>query len=203
VDEPVIPAPPALPPSSEAPSPPASRAPRTWWRRNAVALLSLAVLIPATAGAIGWRQWSATFDQPTQRITAITPGENDEVDLAGATWGPVTSGIFTEADGFDLPAGTKIVAVKIPVDNHDLDDVAECGAPMLTEQSSGREWTEMSVAIGLEYDPDSPTTCTYQPEGPYEMLVPFIVPDDASGPYWVDVVPYGTAPVFARFSIDP
>lgn len=176
---------------------------RSWFRRNGVALLVLAVLLPVTAVAIGWREWTATYDAPTRRTQAVTPDGGDTVELAGATWGPVTSGVFTAADGLPVPEGAKVIAVKVPVDVHDVEAGVGCTAPLLVEQSSGREWSEMSVALELEYDPDAPVTCDSTATEAYEMLVPYIVPEDAEGPFWVDVVPYVSAPVFARFSIDP
>lgn len=181
-----------------------------WWRRNVVALAAVAVLVPASAAAIGWREWVAAYDSPGQRVNPVTPsGDHDTVDLDGATWGPVLSGVFTDADGLPVPEGAKVIAIKVTVDNHDLDDPTGCGSPVLVEQSTGREWNEMSIALGLTYDPDAPTQCStdtsadYGVSGPYEMLVPFIVPEDVEGPFWVDIAPYDSAPAFARFSIDP
>ncbi|MBO9627587.1 MAG: hypothetical protein J7484_14600 [Microbacterium sp.] len=201
-----------IPPHLEGPasdSPPTDaeiptvRRPRGWWRRNTVALVALAVLLPASVLAIGWREWSAVYDSATQRTHPVLAGDDGTVALDGATWGPVTSGIFTAADDLPVPDGAKVVAVKVRVDNDDLGDPTSCPAPVLIEQSTGRQWSEMSTALGLGYDPDYPLTCTSDPTGPYELLVPFIVPVDAEGPFWVEVAPYDTAPSFARFSIAP
>lgn len=183
---------------------------RRRWPRNAAALVALAVLVPASAAAIGWREWVGAYDTSGQHVYAVLPaGDEDTVDLDDTTWGPVRAGVFTAADGLPVPDGAKVIAVKITVDNHDLDEPSGCGSPVLVEQSSGRQWSEMSLALDLPYDPDSPTLCStdtsadYGVSGPYEMLVPFIVPEDAEGPFWFDVAPYDTEPSFARFSIAP
>ena len=178
-------------------------APRGWWRRNALALGAIAVLVPLTAVAIGWREWIAVYDAATQRTHAVDADDDGTATLDGATWGPVKSGVFTADDDLPVPDGAKVIAVKVPVDVADLDDPVSCPAPVLVEQSSGRQWSEASTALELGYDPDAPLTCISDPTGPYELLVPFIVPVDAEGPFWVEVAPYDTAPAFVRFSIDP
>ena len=38
---------------------------------------------------------------------------------------------------------------------------------------------------------------------PYELILAFGVPDDAEGPFWVEVSPAESMPRLARFSIDP
>lgn len=174
-----------------------------WWRRNAVALVALAVLVPATAVAIGWREWTAAYEGGLQRSRPIMAGDDGTVQLDGAVFGPVKSGIFTEDDDLPVPDGAIVVAVKIPVDNTDAAEPVGCSAPVLVEQSTGRQWSEMSLDLGLPYDPDAPAFCDTTQEGSYEMLVPFIVPEDAEGSFWVDVAPYDSAPSFARFSISP
>lgn len=176
---------------------------RSWWRRNAVALIALAVLVPSTAAAIGWREWAATYEVSSQYVHPVLPqGDAATVEFGGATWGPVTSGVFTEADGLPIPAGAKVIAVKIPVRNDDSTSPVGCPSPVLVEQSTGTRWSEMSLALDLDYDPDAPTLCASDTSA-YEMLVPFIVPDDVDGPFWIDVAPYGEGPGFVRFSIAP
>src|SRR5690606_12493519 len=100
---------------------------------------------------------------------------------------------------------TRVVAVAIPVVPHG--DAVHCTAPTLVEQSTGREWREMRSELGLPYDPAEPTSCVLPEEGepalPYELVVPFIVPDDAEGPFWVDIEPFEAIPEFVRFSVDP
>jgi hypothetical protein len=177
---------------------------RSWWRRNSAALIALAVLVPATVTAIGWREWSATYEVSSQYVRPVVVAEGeDTIEFAGATWGPVTSGTFTADDGLPVPEGAEVIAVKIPVRNNDPDDLIGCPSPVLVEQSTGRQWSEMSIALDLDYDPDAPTLCSTDSAAPYEMLVPFIVPEDAVGPFWIDVMPYGEGPGFVRFSIDP
>lgn len=175
----------------------------SWWRRNTAAVVALAVLVPATALAVGWREWHEVYDDPSQYTRDVLPDEDGTIEIDGAVLGPAKADTFTEADGFELPDGAKVVAVKITVDNADLDDPIRCWWPTLVEQSTGREWAQMSNELGLSSDPDVQTECDPSPTGPYDIIVPFIVPDDAEGPFWLDIDPDESDGAFARFPVTP
>lgn len=189
---------------------------RGWWRTNALSLSILLVLVPASAWSITWNarnnQNSIYLDRITPNL--VEPGETTE--LAGATWGPIRSAVIHDTTGMTVPSGTKVVGIAIPVDI-DPSDPVRCDRPLLIEQDSGRQWNEMSYELGLEVRSTDAIDCLFDSLEDYEIIVPFIVPEDSVGPYWVDVVPYsdsiagadaadggtGTDGRFVRFSIDP
>lgn len=173
-----------------------------WWRRNAAALGILAVLVPATVLTIGWREWHEVYDNAGRRTFAIEVPVDGTTELAGATWGPVRSGALEDLSGLDAPAGTRVIAAAIMVSPDGHDPVA-CMRPVLVEQSTGRQWNEMRIELGFDYNPDEPTACVSDATEPYEIFVPFVVPDDAEGPFWVDVAPLGVGSTFVRFAIEP
>ncbi|UWF77305.1 MULTISPECIES: hypothetical protein [Microbacterium] len=38
---------------------------------------------------------------------------------------------------------------------------------------------------------------------PYQLVLPYVVPEDAEGPFWVDVEPLFAESRFVRFTVDP
>lgn len=189
---------------------------RGWWRANALPLGILAVLLPASIVSIGWRDWTEATSTAFHRTTAITAEDGETAELADATWGPIRSGVISDTSGLTPPPHTKVIVVVIPVDTDPADPV-RCDYPLLIEQSTGRQWNEMSYELGVDYSSTENRTCAYDAVGPYEIAVPFAIPEDVEGPFWVDVVPYkalgedgldadggtGTGGKFVRFPIAP
>jgi len=190
------PVPPTPPPTPEAPARPPS-----WWRRNRLALVALAILVPATAFAVGWQEWRQYFAFDGRPVTPIAVEEGDSKDTAGASWGPVRGGEITDVAGLDVPPDTRLIAVAVPADP-DTDGLI-CDTPVLVEQKTGREWRPVRSEIGLESDPTEPERCMPDQTSPYELVVPFVVPDDVEGPFWVDVWPQRAGGSFLRFSFEP
>lgn len=175
---------------------------RSWWRRNTAALIALAVLLPASAWAIGWREWSSMYDNGATRSRPVLPDEEGVVDLVGTFWGPARSASLDASEDPSIPAGTQVVAVKVPVDNREGSEPAGCPAPVLVEQSTGRQWSEMSLELGA-YDLESPVSCDSERYDAYELFVPFIIPADAEGPFWIDISPFDGGSEFVRLPVAP
>ncbi|WP_188434790.1 hypothetical protein [Microbacterium murale] len=194
-----IPSPPL--PAAAPESPVAPTSPSSWWRSNLLALVALVVLIPMTTAAVGWQEWYQYFGFGARAVTGIEVAEKDTADLVGATWGPVRGGEVEDVSGLDVPDDTRLIAVAVPVDARA--EGIGCETPKLVEQSTGREWRPVRLEIGLLSSPDEPETCISDELGEYEMIVPFVVPDDAEGPFWVDVRPYDAGGSFLRFSFEP
>lgn len=192
--------PPPLPPAAPEPAPVPTR-PMSWWRRNRLALLALLVLLPATVAAVGWQEWYQYFGFGARPVTAVPVAEDDTAVLADATWGPVRGGEIDDVSGLDVPEGTRLIAVAVPVDAH-AEGVA-CETPKLVEQSTGREWRPVRLEIGLSSSTEEPETCLSEQAGSYELIVPFVLPADAEGPFWVDVRPYSAGGSFLRFAFEP
>lgn len=173
-----------------------------WWRRNAVALGALAVIAPITFGAIAWDGWQN--QNLFVNSIPIDIADGDSMELLDATWGPIRASEIAYTSGFDMPADVKIIAAAIPVDPHG--DAPPCLAPTLVQQSTGIRFPESRFQLGLLSSSEEPTSCVTDGENrvaPYEMIVPFIVPADAEGPFWVEVASVDAIPSVLRFSIDP
>lgn len=192
---PVPPAPPAPPVPAGEPAKPAS-----WWRSNRLALVALAVLAPATVLGLGWHEWYQYYGYGARPFIPVTVAEDESAELAGATWGPVRGGELDDITGLDVPAGATVIAVGVPVDP-EAEGVG-CMSPVLVDQQTGREWQPARTEIGLSSHPDEPEICVSGTAAPYELILPFVVPDDVEGPFWVDIAPYRAGGSFVRFSLE-
>lgn len=173
-----------------------------WWRRNAVELGALIVLTPVTLGAVVWDGWQD--NNLFQNTIPIDVADGDSLDLVGANWGPVRASELSDTSGFDMPTDSRILAAAIPVDPHGKPP--SCHAPTLVQQSTGIRFPESRAALGLPWSSEEPTMCVTGEEGtvsPYELIVPFIVPPDAEGPFWVEVASADAVPSVIRFWVDP
>lgn len=190
--------PPPLPVEPTEPVAPSRRP--SWWRSNLVALAALALLLPATAAAVGWQEWYQYFGFGARAATAVPVADGDSAELADADWGPLRGGEIDDLSGLDVPEGTHLIAVAVPVDPS-VDGVG-CETPKLVEQSTGREWQSVRLEIGLPWNSDEPENCVSDTTAPYEMILPFVVPEDVEGPFWVDVRPYDAGGAFLRFAFE-
>lgn len=139
-----------------------------WWRRNALALGALVVLIPASAFA---------FDQ-----TVMTQVRNPERTVdAGAsttvgdwTFGPVTlSPMGADAD---VPAGANAVRATVRVDPGR--DAVSCRSAGVSEPATDRLWIEAGLSDGQE---DADTEWSYCPSdsmGSFDVVGTFVLGDD-------------------------
>lgn len=190
----------------EAPPPPATQP--GWWRTNRLALIALLVLVPVIAVGVGWNGWHFYYGFGFRKVTAVEAPEKGTVKLAGAVWGPIRSGEIADTSGLNMPAGTRLVAAVVPVDPDGK--VVHCDAPVLVQQSTGREWTPLRSEVGIPFSIDENERCTAvladedDPESAqsFSLTVGFVVPDDVTGPFWLEVAPSGDAR-FVRFAIDP
>ena len=197
-----IPPPPAPAPGAATPAAVTAHTRRpSWWRRNRLALIALAVLVPATALGIGWFEWYQFYGYDARPFRPVAVDEGGTAELGGATWGPVRAVEVTDTSGFDVPDGSTLIGVAVPVDADEAG--VWCPSPRLVQQQTGREWESVRWEIGLKYNPDEPEKCVSDETAPYELIVPFVVPDDVEGPFWVDVWPEAAGASFLRFVIDP
>lgn len=176
----------------------------SWWRRNAIALGALVVLVPASVVIIAGHEWA---DYYLYRSTVPVDTRADgTIELGNATWGPVRSVEITDTSDYTVPTGVKVIAVAVPVTPGE--EAPSCMSPQLVEQSTGRQWNEMRFELGIPYSLEESPSCAVPTDDdpaldPYELIVAFGVPDDAEGPFWVEVSPAESMPRLARFSIDP
>ncbi|MFT4260412.1 hypothetical protein [Microbacterium sp.] len=198
IPPPLFPPHPEPPPAAEAP--PLRARPDSWWRRNRLALIVIVVLAPVTAAGILWQGWNQYYGFGARPFAPIAVAEGDSAELAGATWGPVHSA-EVEPEGFDVPSGARLIGVAVPV-APDGDPVS-CVRPRLIEQSTGLEWESAALEIGHLPSTEEPDICALDTADPYELIVPFVVPADAEGPFWVYVWPQEAGGSFLRFDTSP
>lgn len=171
---------------------------RNWWRRNAVALAAVAVLLPATLGAVFATEWWRMFQAQPVFATVIPAGAQGE--WADADWGPASITDETAQYAADLPPGTRVLVAEIPV--RPGEDEILCSPPTLRELDGvGRQWDEATTRIDWDYD--RPTLCASDAVGSYTVAVPFVVPDDVQGPLGVDVEVLDELPRFLRLVVVP
>lgn len=167
-----------------------------WWRANAVALGAIVVLVPATYAALTWNEWSSVLQNSPSRAVVLEPG--DQIDYAGATIGPA-SAEFTRLP--DMPAGTRVVTVTMHVDPGD--PPLKCGTPQLHEVGGRqRQWNARND-LGREWDPDLQTLCSSEATGPYDLVLDYLIPDDVSGPFTVELSATSEWPEFVSAVIEP
>lgn len=171
---------------------------RGWWRRNALALGAVAILLPATVlipMGVEWWRWSQA--DPVFPTTA-TAGES--IDWAGASWGPATAVDETGAFAADAPAGTRVLVIEIPVDP--AAETPGCTTPVLRELGgAGREWGAATTEVDWRYE--QPSSCETGSEAPFTLEVPYLVPDDARGPFGVELTVPNELPGFLRLEVIP
>lgn len=166
-----------------------------WWRRNAVALVALGVLLPATVAAIAVQEWG----EITGATQPVLVDAGESLEYVGAVVGPARAE-FVEDDA--APSGAKILSVTVEVDPDPAAPIA-CVTPRLRELGGlGRQWSERSYELGRSLDEDL-TTCASDAASPYRMVLDYVVPDDADGPFTVEVDSFEGWPVQVRLLVDP
>lgn len=166
-------------------------------------MLALVVLVPVTVGVfVGWEWWKVARYEPT---FATTAQQGSAVDVADITFGPATA-TEVSLQGVRPPEGTKILWVRVPVDRHGA--ATGCIVRGLRElHGQGRFWNEDSGDVGWDYRLF--TACPMDrgsdlfPPGPFQIDVPFIVPDDVAGPLGVEFVLPDELPSFVRLVVAP
>lgn len=160
----------------------------TWWRAQRTALIALVIAATAMVGAAVWLDVIPSI-RPTDRVIEA----ETSVDLAGQTLslGPVEWGEF------DAPEGSRTLSVRLSASGGF--DASVCGRATLTETGSSRTWLSSRAALDVPYD-EGESSCIPE-SASYRILLVFLVPDDADGPFHLDIE--GSDDDLARFVIEP
>lgn len=160
----------------------------TWWRRQRTALLALAVAAVAMIGATVWLDIVPSI-RPTDRVIEA----ESTVEITGQTLslGP------TEWGEFDAPEGSRTLSVRLSSTGGF--DAKVCGPAALTEVDSGRTWLSSRAGLDVPYD-EGENSCVIETDS-YRILLVFLLPDDADGPFRLDIE--GSDADVARFVIEP
>lgn len=168
-----------------------------WWRRNAVALVALAVLIPATIAAIGVNEWSQYDAGHPTRPMLVKPGES--IDYAGAQLSRARGAFI---DDPSAPSGSRVVRAIVLVEPGETP--ISCSTPELRELDGGeRRWEEASGELDLPYDPEAHSFCDSELAIRYSLTLYYLVPADAAGPFTIEFAASGTLPEYLRLVIEP
>ncbi|WP_404429290.1 hypothetical protein LG299_08765 [Microbacterium lacus] len=166
-----------------------------WWRRNAVALGVLVVVLPATFVTVASQESAQRGGASHDVFVAL----GESVKYAGATVGPAQAEIN---DDPAAPRGTRVVAVTVEIDPDPTNPIA-CLSPQLHEVGGlQRAWNERSVELNRGFDEDI-TSCSSEESLPYSLRLEYVVPEDATGPFTVDVNSVEGWPDLARLRVEP
>lgn len=161
----------------------------TWWRRQRVPLIALIVAAVAVVGVQFWLAVAPALSRTSQSIEMV----ETDADIAGQTLRMGSA----RWDEFEAPSGSRTLSIRL--DSGGGADASTCGPFVLTEPSSERSWQEATSVLDVPYDAGE-RSCVEE-SAPYRILTVFLVPDDASGPFFFDVP--GPDQVTARFVIEP
>ena len=161
---------------------------KDWWRTQRTALLAVAVAAIAVISAYVWLDVLPSIRQPDRVIEAGSGAviSGQELELGFVEWGE-----------FDAPSDSRSLSIRLTASGGP--DAASCGSATLTEPSSSRTW--VSSRDGLDVPSDSgSTSCAAEPAS-HRILLVFLLPDDAQGPFVLDIE--GDDSDVARFTVDP
>ena len=167
-----------------------------WWRANAIALGALVVLIPATAATISWNEWAGIRQATASEPISLAPGESAE--YAGASVGPA-SAEFTDLPL--VPQGARVITVTVRIDPGD--PAIACPEPVLREVGGAQRQWNAHDDLGREPSSNRWTFCDSEATAPYDMEIDYLVPDDASGPFTVELSSGTELPAFVSAVVAP
>lgn len=161
----------------------------TWLRSQRIALMALMFSAIAVAGVYLWLDVQPVTERNSVTIIAAHDGvaeiAGQELALESARW-----------DEFSAPDGSRVLSIRMSASGGP--DATTCGAATLSEPNGGRTWLDADDVIDVPYD-SGLSRCTDE-SAPYGIISVFLVPDDADGPFVLDVP--GERHVVARFVIE-
>ena len=168
-----------------------------WWRRNALWLALVAVLAPLTAGVIAVNEWSEwDLGHATKPITVAAGGS---ASYAGARFGPARAEFTTDPAA---PPGSRVVSVTVLVEPGDQPII--CPTPVLRETGSARrQWDEASFELERDFDADRTTFCSAEESLRYSLTLDYLLPEDAAGPFAIELQSGDALPQFLSMIVEP
>ncbi len=155
----------------------------SWWRKNALALGAL--VLAASLTGISWYVGVWLPLSPPEAAVA-TPDDEGRGTLGGATFDDLTIASEEDPEGYyGAPDGTWVVAVSVDVSPQESG--LSCSLQLSESDGEQRTWTPTSV-ISPFAESDDPSYCTGTGTEDYRVLTAFLLPDDARGPFVLDIV---------------
>ncbi|WP_217181089.1 hypothetical protein [Streptomyces sp. AC495_CC817] len=159
----------------------------TWWRAQRAAIAGLLVAAVAAGGVHFWFQVRPSLDRPGPRYVIA-----DAVELGGHRLSLASE----RRDEFEAPEGSTTVSVRLRAGSDE--DAETCGTFSLSEIGGERVWLDARGDVDVTSDDER--SCQ-NGSASYGILAVFLVPDDATGPFWLDVPVIGS-PEIMRFRVD-
>lgn len=160
-----------------------------WWRRQRVPLVALVATVIAAAGVHFWLDVLPSPEADTQTII--------EVERRGEIAGQTISVDAVRWDEFDAPSGSRTISVLLDATGGKA--ATTCGAFSLSEVEGPRVW--LDARADVDAPSDAGERGCLEESLSYEIFVVFLVPDDAVGPFQLDIPDRDGR--IARFIIEP
>lgn len=159
----------------------------SWWRRQRV---PLAALLVAAAAVVAVHLWLDVLP-----ATSGDPSTIDAVDGSAEIAGQTLSLDSARWDEFEAPDGSRTLSIRIASGGGA--DATTCGLFTLSEADGDRVWSDARSALDVPFDAGE--SYCQEASGPYAMLAVFLLPDDARGPFVLEVPGDGEV---ARFPVE-
>ncbi|MBO9624935.1 MAG: hypothetical protein J7484_01020 [Microbacterium sp.] len=147
----------------------------TWWRRRRLAIGGLVLAALAAFGAHFWYDVRPRIGADKPYVTADESGAVEAGGNRLSIWS------VTRAE-FEAPTGSTTLSVRMHAAS--TEDSERCGAVTLTEADGGRVWLDARRDVDIRSDEEH--SCQ-EGSASYDILAVFLLPDDARGPFWLDV----------------
>jgi hypothetical protein len=162
----------------------------SWLHRQRVAVTALMFCAIAMAGVHLWLDVRPVTERES---LTIVHAADDAVEIAGQEL-TLESAILDE---YSAPQGTRSVSIRLHASGGA--DATLCGPLSLSDADGARTWLDADDILDVPYD-EGESSCLEE-SAPYDILAVFLVPDDATGPFFFDVP--GEDDVVGRFLIEP
>jgi hypothetical protein len=173
----------------------------SWWRSNAVALVALALVLPATAAVPTVNEWWDYYSGRPAQAVDVEPGA--VTSFADAIWSDVRLTSRSDRPDLDIPPGTKLLVATIDVDIEPSDPPPGCTLTVREATGAQRRWSSASSDLSAWRTSEGmASSCSSEAMEPYTVEVPFVLPDDSRGPYTIDMSVGEELPRFLRFRFD-
>lgn len=159
----------------------------SWWRRQRVALTALIV---AAAAVVAVHVWLDVLPASTGDPSTVE-AEDGSAEIAGQTLS-VESARWGE---FEAPEGSRTLSIRI--DSRGGPQATTCGLFTLAEAEGDRVWSNARSVLDVPFDAGE--SYCQEASGPYALLAVFLLPDDADGPFVLEVPGDGE---IARFPVE-
>lgn len=159
----------------------------SWWRRQRVALTALIV---AAAAVVAVHVWLDVLPASTGDPSSVE-AEDGSAEIAGQTLS-VESARWGE---FEAPEGSRTLSIRI--ESGGGSQATTCGLFTLREAEGDRVWSNARSVLDVPFDAGE--SYCQEASGPYALLAVFLLPDDADGPFVLEVPGDGE---IARFPVE-